>query len=108
MFFLNRSGECNFCGECCKSLNITTLLSHALKQHRSIDEVKLYYHYRNIKVIGINEQEDKLYIEVPIPCSQLTPDNRCLIHQDPEKKPLLCHLYPIAKDNIYQCGYIFH
>ncbi|MBT5632415.1 MAG: hypothetical protein HOJ13_06770 [Nitrospina sp.] len=44
-----------------------------------------------------------------VPCSELTEDNRCRVHDNPDK-PLICHRYPSTKEDIEdisECGYDF-
>jgi len=43
---------------------------------------------------------------IQIPCSQLGPDNECRVHDSPEK-PLICHRYPWARDDIPESSYTF-
>lgn len=103
---MNRTGECNQCGSCCDSVRITAVLSHALKQHRSMEELILYYEYHQIEVMGTDPEKDYLFLEVNLPCTKLNDKNECDIHHQPELKPLLCHLYPTESDN-EDCGYQF-
>ena len=49
---LIRTGECNQCGECCKTLNITVVRDVTLNQHKSIKELELYLSYRGICLVG--------------------------------------------------------
>ncbi len=105
---LIRNGECNQCGECCKTLNITVVRDVTLNHHKSIKELKLYLSYRGISVVGENIKHNKLFYAINIPCQQLGPENECKVHKDPEVKPLLCHLYPIEPDNHEDCSYQFH
>jgi len=104
---MQRDGMCHCCGECCQTVQITAKLGHALTQHRSVDEIKLYYSYRQIKVVGVDFHQDALFLEIPIPCQQLDQSNHCQIHGEPHLKPLLCHLYPAEPDDIQQCGFHF-
>ena len=104
---MDRTGECNNCGECCQSLKITSVLSHSLKQHRSLEELKLYYRYHNTEVIGTDEQNDLLFLEVKVRCQQLDENNHCLVHDKPELKPFLCHIYPTEPDPTVNCGFQF-
>ncbi|GMT48777.1 MAG: hypothetical protein IEMM0008_0316 [bacterium] len=105
---LERSGDCHQCGKCCEVLRITAVLSQALSQHRTMEELKLYYSYRNIQVVGTDSKKDFLFLELDAPCDQLSPSNHCLVHGSPELKPLLCHAYPTEPDNISECGYRFN
>ncbi|MCP5108416.1 MAG: hypothetical protein GY950_33830, partial [bacterium] len=94
---LNRTGECTECGECCKTVNITAVRDIALEQHGNLEELKLYLSYRGINVVGTDPEKNLLFYSINIPCSQLTPDNRCRVHSTPEK-PLICYRYPWEKD----------
>lgn len=103
---LNRTGECTECGECCKTVNITAIRDIALAQHGNLEELKRYLSYRGINVVGSDPQKNLLFYSMNIPCGQLTTDNRCRVHNSPEK-PLICYRYPWEKDDIEECGYKF-
>ena len=103
---LKRTGECNQCGECCKTVNITAVRDITLRQHGNIEELKRYLSFRRIQVVGEDVDKNLLYYTINIPCSQLGPDNVCKVHNSPEK-PLICHRYPWAKDDIAECSYTF-
>ncbi len=105
-FMLERTGECNQCGECCKVVNITAVRDITLRQHGNMEELKRYLGYRGIQVVGDDEEKNLLFYSINIPCSQLGPDNECRVHDKPEK-PLICHRYPWAKDDIKECSYSF-
>lgn len=102
-----RSGECVQCGECCKKVRITSVLSAVLGDHGSLDEAKKYYSYRGVRVVELDKPSDRVLLEMDVPCAMLGADNRCLVHDDPDKKPLICHKYPWFKDDIESCGYKF-
>ena len=104
---LERVGECVQCGECCKKIRITSLLSHVVKQHGTLEEAKAYYSYRGIRLDEADEKRDRVLLELPLECAQLTADNRCLLHDKPEIKPVICHRYPWYEDDIESCGYSF-
>lgn len=104
---MRREGECVRCGDCCKTLRITGILSHVLGQHGSLDEARAYYSYRKIKIADVSHETDTLCFELDAPCDRLTADNRCLLHDRPELKPMICHRYPMAPDDIKRCGYTF-
>ncbi len=57
-------------------------------------------------MVGEDVTGNALFYAVDIPCSQLTEDNGCRVHNTPEK-PLLCLKYPDAPNDIDQCGYAF-
>lgn len=101
-----REGECHQCGECCQTVNITAMRDVTLRQHGSLEELRLYMKYRGIRVVGEDEERNVLFYEIDIPCDQLTEDNECKVHDSPEK-PLLCLKYPQEPDDIPQCGYRF-
>ena len=103
---LERVGECVQCGECCKSVNITAVRDITLSQHGNMEELKGYLSFRGIQVVGEDVEKNLLYYTIQIPCSQLGPDNECLVHDSPEK-PLICHRYPWARDDIPECSYTF-
>ena len=94
------------CGECCKKIRISAYLKHSLRQHGSIEELIKYYTYRGITISEINEEEDYINYEIPIRCSKLTEDNKCILHEKDEK-PLICKKYPWFEDDIETCGYYF-
>ena len=104
---LRRTGECNQCGECCKTLNITAVRDVTLNQHRSIKELELYLSYRGIRLVGEDIERNQLLYSIDIPCQQLGSENECKVHLNPEAKPLLCHQYPIEPDYSEECGYQF-
>lgn len=104
---LERGGECVMCGECCKKIRITSILSHIVKQHGTLEEAKAYYSYRGISLCETDEKSDRVLLEIPLECDQLTEDNRCLLHDKPETKPIICHRYPWYEDDVESCGYSF-
>ena len=93
------------CGECCKKIRVTSILSNSIRQHGGIEELKKYYSYRNITVAGYDDKNDLLYLELDTPCDKLDDQNRCVIHSDPTEKPYICHRYPWYRDDIDTCGY---
>ncbi|MDH4128349.1 MAG: YkgJ family cysteine cluster protein [Spirochaetota bacterium] len=103
---MERTGSCSHCGDCCKTMRITAVLSHALKQHRNMEELKLYYQYHNVRVIDVNTDNDYLFLELAMPCNQLDNKNHCRVHNKPELKPILCHLYPTELESS-NCTYQF-
>jgi len=102
----NRTGECHSCGECCKTVNITVEREVTLRQHGSREELERYLKYRGIRVVGEDIPSNRLFYALDIPCSELTEDNRCRVHDSPEK-PLICLKYPWEPDDIEECGYKF-
>ncbi|KMP12304.1 hypothetical protein UR09_01485 [Candidatus Nitromaritima sp. SCGC AAA799-A02] len=104
---LIRTSECNQCGECCKTVNITAVRDVALRQHGSRKELELYLGYRGIRVVGEDVERNELHYTMDIPCDQLDPENRCKVHAHPEKKPLLCHRYPMEPPEVEECSYRF-
>lgn len=102
-----RKGECVQCGECCKKLRITSILSHIVNQHGTLEDARAYYSYRGIDLVELDEKTDRVLLEMPVPCDQLTPDNRCGLHDTPQDKPFICHRYPWFEDDIESCGYTF-
>jgi len=107
MNFVERIGECDQCGECCKTVNITAVRDVTLKQHRSRKELELYLSYRGIRVVGEDIERNQLFYSLSIPCNQLGPDNECKVYADPDKKPILCHSYPTEPDGTRECSYEF-
>ena len=103
---LVRKGECHQCGECCKTVNLTVVRDITLRQHGNIEELEKYLSYRGIKVAGEDIEANLLFYTIDIPCSQLGPNNECLVHDSPDK-PLICLKYPWFKDDIEECGYTF-
>jgi len=104
---LRRTGECNQCGECCKTLNITAVRDVTLSQHRSIKELELYLSYRGVRLVGEDIERNQLLYSIDIPCQQLGSENECKVHHNSEAKPLLCHRYPIEPDDSEECSYQF-
>jgi len=100
-----RRGECRQCGECCTVVRLTGILSHIVSQHGSLDEARLYYSFRGITVGDVDVDNDAVSFELNRPCSQLTAENTCALHTTPEKKPVICHRYPLYPDDIENCGY---
>lgn len=96
------------CGECCKKVRITSVLSHIIGQHGSLEDARNYYSFRGIGLAEIHEKSDRVLLEMDVPCSQLTQDNKCLLHQTPEKMPYICHRYPWFEDDVETCGYSFN
>ncbi|NIQ01488.1 MAG: hypothetical protein GWM98_14770 [Nitrospinaceae bacterium] len=101
-----RTGECNGCGECCKTVNIIAVRDATLEQHGNLEELKLYLSYRGIRVVGEDVEKNRLYYSLEVPCRELAPDHRCRVHLTPGK-PLICYRYPWEKDDIEECGYRF-
>ena len=102
---MKRYGACVNCGQCCKTLRMTGVLSELISQHGSLDEAKVYYSFRGIGITEVNEEIDSVLFELDIPCDKLTEDNLCSLHDTPEKKPVICHRYPWYEDDIEQCGF---
>ncbi|PIQ95532.1 MAG: hypothetical protein COV67_14410 [Nitrospinae bacterium CG11_big_fil_rev_8_21_14_0_20_56_8] len=103
---LIRTGECTRCGECCRTVHITVVRDVTLRQHGNLEELKRYLEYRGIRVVGEDAEANALFYAIDVPCSQLTLDNRCRVHNTPGQ-PLLCHRYPTGPDDIEECGYRF-
>lgn len=102
-----RDGECHLCGECCRTMRMTCVISEIVAQHGTLEEAEAYYSFRGARFAHVDLAEDRVGIEMNIPCDKLTADNRCALHQTPEKKPLICHRYPLVRDDIKSCGYKF-
>ena len=96
---LQRTGECHSCGECCKRVNITVVRDITIQQHGSLEELELYLSYRGIRVVGSDEKRNQLYYFMDVPCSELTQDNQCRVHDSP-MKPLICLRFPSSKEDI--------
>jgi len=106
---MNREGECHSCGECCQTVNITAVRDVTLQQHGNLEELQRYLSYRGIRVVGSNKKRNEIYYSMDLPCSELTPDNRCRIHGS-EEKPLICNRFPESKEDIQDiknCGFRF-
>ena len=106
---MKREGECHSCGECCQTVNITAVRDVTLQQHGNLEELQRYLSYRGIRVVGSNEKRNELYYSMDLPCSELTPDNRCGVHGS-EEKPLICNRFPESKEDIQDiknCGFRF-
>ena len=102
-------GECHSCGECCQTVNMTVVRDVTLQQHGNREELKRYLSYRGIRVGGSDEKRNQLYYSMDLPCSELTPDNRCRVHDSPEK-PLICNRFPESSgaiEDIKNCGFRF-
>ena len=96
-------------GECCKRVNITVVRDITIQQHGSLEELELYLSYRGIRVVGSDEKRNQLYYSMDVPCSELTPDNRCRVHGSP-MKPLICLRFPSSKEDVEDtpsCGHSF-
>lgn len=102
-----RKGTCAQCGECCKKLRITTVLSHIIENHGSVDEARIYYSFRGMRLTETYPAIDRALLELDIPCNQLSAENTCMLHDRPEQKPLICHKYPWFQDDIPTCGFTF-
>jgi len=88
---------------------MTVVRDITIQQHGSLKELELYLSYRGIRVVGSDENRNQLYYSMDVPCSELTEDNRCRVHDNPDK-PLICHRYPSTKEDIEdisECGYDF-
>ena len=106
---IQRTGECHSCGECCKTVNIMVFRDVTIQQHGSLEELELYLSYRGIRVVGSDEKRNQLYYSMDVPCSELTPDNRCRVHGSP-MKPLICLRFPSSKEDVEDtpsCGHSF-
>jgi Fe-S-cluster containining protein len=107
--FMQREGECHSCGECCQTVNMTVVRDVTLRQHGNLEELQSYLSYRGIRVVGDDEKRNQLYYTMDVPCSELTADNRCRVHDSPEK-PLICNRFPETKEDIEDiksCGFRF-
>ena len=107
--FMRREGECHSCGECCQTVNMTVVRDVTLRQHGNLEELQRYLSFRGIRVVGEDKKSNQLYYSMDIPCSELTPENKCRVHGCPEK-PLLCHRFPETKEDIEDiknCGFRF-
>lgn len=102
---LRREGECITCGECCRVVRITGILSNIVSQHGSLDEAGAYYSYRGIRIIDVSEKSNAVGLEMDVHCDKLTENNKCALH--PDKKPVICQRYPQYPDDIESCGYRF-
>lgn len=102
-----RTGECRQCGRCCKVTRFAVVLDNAVRQHGSIEDLKIYFSYRGIRVINVDEKNNRLYYEMNVPCDKLNPDNKCSIHDQKELRPFICEKYPWFQDNVESCGYGF-
>ena len=106
---MKRQGECTFCGECCQTVNITAVRDISIQQHGSLKELKLYLSYRGIEVVGENIEKNLLFYSLENPCSQLSIDFKCKVHNSPEK-PLICNRFPRDREDLEglkECGYRF-
>ncbi len=103
---LERQGECNQCGKCCETVNITAVRDITLRQHGNLEELKRYLEYRRIRLVGEDIGNNLLFYELPIPCQHLTVEKTCNIHNSPDL-PLICRKYPWAPDDISECSYTF-
>ena len=104
---LVRTGECNRCGECCKTVNITVVRDVTLRQHKSKKELELYLSYRGISIVGENIEANQLFYSMNIPCQQLGTNGECKVYDDLEAKPIICHRYPMEPDGTEKCSYEF-
>lgn len=104
---LVRTGECNQCGECCRTVNITAVRDVTLRQHKNKKELELYLSYRGISVVGEDVAANQLFYSMDIPCQQLGIGGECKVHADLKAKPLLCHRYPMEPDGTEECSYEF-
>ncbi len=88
---------------------MTVVRDITIQQHGSLKELELYLSYRDIRVVGSDEKRNQLYYSMDVPCSELTSDNQCRVHDSP-KKPFICHRFPSSKEGIEdipECGYSF-
>ncbi|MBI4667481.1 MAG: hypothetical protein HY751_13855 [Nitrospinae bacterium] len=88
-------------------MRITGVLSNVLSQHGSLEEARKYYGFRGVKITDVAPEADRLCFELEIPCDKLTASNHCALHDKPEEKPVICHRYPLAPDDIENCGFYF-
>ena len=79
---LVRTGDCNQCGECCKTLNITVVRDVTLSQHKNKKELELYLSYRGISVVGEDIQANQLFYSVGVSLRQLGIEGECKVHLD--------------------------
>jgi len=85
---------------------MTVVRDVTLRQHGNVEELEKYLSYRGIRVVGEDVANNYLFYALDVACDQLTEDNRCGVHDTPDK-PLLCEKYPWEPDDIPQCGYRF-
>lgn len=105
---IERIGECLACGECCKKLRITSVLSNIKRQHGTIEDARDYYRYHGVILADIDERGDRVMLEIDQPCGQLDEENRCRLHLEGAEKPFICQRYPWFEDDIETCGYSFN
>ena len=89
---------------------MTVVRDITIQQHGSLKELELYLSYRGIRVVGSDKNRNQLYYSMDVRCSELTTDNKCLVHDSP-RKPFICHRFPSSKEDIediLECGYNFH
>ncbi|MDH5510163.1 MAG: YkgJ family cysteine cluster protein [Nitrospinota bacterium] len=104
---MRRIGDCVKCGECCRVFRMTCVISEMVAQHGTLEEAETYYSFRGARFAQVDLAADRVGVEMAIPCDRLTGDNKCSLHHTPEKKPLICHRYPVAPDDIEKCGFRF-
>ena len=98
---LVRTGECNQCGECCKTVNITAVRDVALRQHGSLKELELYLSYRGIRVAGEDVEKNQLFYSMGILCKQLGSEKSVLGSRPPRRK--IASLPPLSAGTT-RCG----
>ena len=84
---------------------MTVVRDVTLRQHGNREELERYLSYRGIRVVGEDVAANALFYEVDIPCSQLTEDNGCKVHDSPEK-PLLVPQIPPTRRTILRSAVI--
>ena len=100
---LQRTGECHSCGGVLQEGQY-----YGRSRHHNPATWK-YLSYRGIRVVGSDEKRNQLYYSMDVPCSELTQDNQCRVHDSP-MKPLICLRFPSSKEDVEDipsCGYSF-
>jgi Fe-S-cluster containining protein len=89
------TGKCNYCGQCCKRINLRCRRGWIRHEHEFLDLVKKFPEYKRFSVVS----KDSLgYLQFT--CEHLDPGNGC---RDYNNRPDICKRYP-SKSLILQGG----
>ena len=87
---MERAGECNSCGACCKFVLLAVHPSYLDADRRR---------WLELHDIRLHERDGLVWATVNTPCRHLTEDNHCGIFGQPER-PQLCAEFPFVQGDI--------
>ena len=106
---LQRTGECHSCGGVLQEGQYYGRSRHHNPATWKSGRTGTLFILPGNPGCGSDEKRNQLYYSMDVPCSELTQDNQCRVHDSP-MKPLICLRFPSSKEDIEDipdCGYGF-